>query len=98
MKLVYENNMNRLNFWGQLIINALALPVYGMSIGILVSNWPIQVGLNYLFINYLGFHVLLPVRSNRSATVTLPGLPWFTASTTTSSAQQNMKGQHRPVY
>ncbi|KAL8575903.1 hypothetical protein ACOMHN_027301 [Nucella lapillus] len=41
MGVVYENNMNRFNFWGQLTINLLALPIYGMSVNILVSNWPI---------------------------------------------------------
>lgn len=43
MALVYENNMHRYYFWGQLIMNTLAVPIYGMSFYILVSTWHLQV-------------------------------------------------------
>ncbi|XP_076449919.1 uncharacterized protein LOC143286178 isoform X2 [Babylonia areolata] len=42
MVVIYDNNMNRLNFWGQVTINLLSIPIYGMSINIIAANWPLQ--------------------------------------------------------
>ncbi|KAK7114885.1 uncharacterized protein [Littorina saxatilis] len=41
-RVIYENNMNRYHFWGQLCVNVLAVPIYGLSIRMIVLNWQLQ--------------------------------------------------------
>ena len=56
MTLVYENSMNRYHFWGQLVVNTLAVPIYGMSTYIIVSTWHLQV---WLIVN-MTLHICWP--------------------------------------